>query len=124
MSNPFKEKLSKFAQEEQKRKEKERKEQERTSLKILSLIQKGRNLTKEDEKELLEIDENMISKEMYHMMYYVLKAYIETGKVPEIESYIENYKGREQISLQQLEFTGKGKEIKQSNEEEKGDVPR
>lgn len=101
MSNPFKEELSKLvsADEEQKRKEEE------TIIKLLSFFQKGKNLTEEDKKNFLGIDEKIFSKEMYQMIYNVVKISLETGKVPEFETYVENYykeKGKKKVSLEQI----------------------
>ena len=107
MSNPFKEELSKSVREEQKRKEEERKKREETIIKLLSFFQKGKHLTEKKKKEFFEIEEETISDSlMYHMIYYAVKRYIETGEVTNVEELYEQYKrkyvGEEEVLLEQI----------------------
>lgn len=39
---------------------------------------------------------------MYCMIYDLVKTGIETGEIPEIESYLQKYKIRRKISLKQI----------------------
>lgn len=128
MSNPFKDQLSKSAQEEQKRKEEERKKREETTIKLLSFFQKGKDLTEEEKKEFLEIDEKTISDSlMYHMIYYAVKRYIETGKVTNAEELYEEYRkkyiGEEEVLLEQIpeKWRKNPKEAQKESNEDKGE---
>ena len=62
---------------------------------------------------------------MYQVIYDLAKTKIETGELPDVETYVKTYKKSIKISLPQLELLRKAEtEVEQSNQEEKGDESR
>lgn len=95
MSNPFKKQLAKSFVEGERKKEE-------TTRKILSFFEKRGELTEEEKKEFLEIDEETILNDIYRMLYYVAKRNIETGEIIDFETYKENYMKEQKILLEQI----------------------
>lgn len=99
MNNQFKEAISNYERKE----EGSFQEKERRAISVVQQIylfyEKVRRgeITDAEKQEFLEIDEEIIPDDISHMLYYVVKTYIETGNIEEFKEYKEKYMKEKEV---------------------------